>query len=204
MKKRLLALAALFVATGCVAQTIPGPRVDQTQVGTVTRARLEGSLESRQNIGCIRIDEAKPTYTAADLYAAVPVCVKAERYDDAAHLFYLAGMTLRFDTERIADRSVGMAREMLVRRTLTSFPKEQSEKVLAAIQSGANDPKKLAAVCEAVDKVGPPSYFPEYLVLHGIAAYGKADPFKDALVPDFDGAAKWRELKDKYLHCPRA
>ena len=200
----LLALATLGVGLGCSAQTAPTPPLAQTQVGTVTRARLAGSLEPRQNLGCIRIDDTQPSYTAADLYAAVPDCVKAERYEDAKFLYYLAGMTLRFDTLRVADPSAGAARQVLLQRMHAAFPLAQSQKAVEVISAGSKDAKTLATLCETADRLGPPSYFPEYLVLHGLAAYGKADPLKDALVPNFDAAATWRELKIKYLHCAPA
>ena len=105
--------------------------------------------------------------------------------------------------ERVRDRSVAQARQILVSRTFAGLTKEQLEGAQAALSRLQSDPLKLAQLCQATEKSGPPDYFPAYLVLHGIAAFGKEDPFKDALVPGFEGAAKWTELRDKYLHCPK-
>ena len=66
------------------------------------------------------------------------------------------------------------------------------------------DSSRRARLCEEVKKIGPPQYFPAYMVNHGLGVMQSAlanqapsTPFD----PQFDAAATWRELLTSYLEC---
>lgn len=62
-------------------------------------------------------------------------------------------------------------------------------------------------MCEQVQKVGPPTYFPAYMVNHGLgvlqsALSNQAPP--TPLDPKFDAQATWMLLQTDYLNCTDA
>jgi hypothetical protein len=64
-----------------------------------------------------------------------------------------------------------------------------------------NDSKKLSAICTRIRQIGPPDYYPRYMVQHGIQAFtGFKTP--NGLVPNFDARKAWTESLTSYLHCP--
>jgi hypothetical protein len=50
-------------------------------------------------------------------------------------------------------------------------------------------------------RLGPPNYFPQYMILHGIKAFTTADPTADALVHDLDAAATWQRILAEGVNC---
>jgi hypothetical protein len=53
----------------------------------------------------------------------------------------------------------------------SSRPDEKREKFGKAVGEVAADPQALAHTCSAIRKIGYPTYYPEYMVLHGIHAF---------------------------------
>jgi hypothetical protein len=56
-------------------------------------------------------------------------------------------------------------------------------------------------LCGRFKRLGPPNYFPHYMILHGIKAFTTADPTADALVHDFDAAATWQRILAEGVNC---
>jgi hypothetical protein len=67
-----------------------------------------------------------------------------------------------------------------------------------------DQPSRHASLCEQVKKVGPPQYFPGYMVSHGLGVMQSAlanQAPASPLDPKFDAAATWRDLIANYLLC---
>jgi hypothetical protein len=69
------------------------------------------------------------------------------------------------------------------------------------VKKTAGNPDGLAALCKEVARIGPPGYYPRYMIQHGMGAFLKTGG-DDGLVKDFDAKAAWKNSLDTYLHCP--
>lgn len=186
-----------------LAQTPERPPVIQEQRGNITNIRVEGSLAPTQDLPCISTTDANPSHTPPDLHTGVAKCILEGDFARAARLFMLAGIYSRFDAERVADRTARGGSQVLIMRTFAGFSKEQKEEFTKAFNQLVNSRPELQAICTELVRIGPPSYFPKYLVLHGMNAFTSPSPLENALIPGFDSAATWVRLQDAYAHCPR-
>lgn len=194
----------LAIATGTVfAQTPERPRIIEEQRGSVTNAHVEGSLAPTQDLACISLSESKQTYTPPDLHTAIAKCIAGAQFTKAAQLFMLSGIYLRFDAERIADKTVRGGGQVLILRTFLNFSKEQKEEFTKAFNQLAKNTSELQATCSELVRIGPPTYFPRYLILHGLNAFTSPNPLDNALIPNFDAESTWVHLQEAYAHCPK-
>jgi hypothetical protein len=115
----------------------------------------------------------------------------------------LTGIYARFDAERVADRSARSGGQVLMMRTSENYSTEQKAEFSKALQALINTPTELRAACTELTRIGSPTYFPKYLILHGINAFSSPTPLENALNPAFDGEATWLRLMDTYARCPK-
>jgi len=139
-----------------------------------------------------------------ELYSSVNDCVQNNRDADAVGLFMLAGMDSSFDSLRVADETAGEARSILIMALFGGMADDVHARFEAAIKSLMGDSSRHAMLCEEAGKIGPPRYFPAYMVNHGLgvmqsALANQAPP--TPLKPKFDAAATWKELLTSYLEC---
>ncbi|WP_028872019.1 hypothetical protein [Psychroserpens burtonensis] len=57
----------------------------------------------------------------------------------------------------------------------------------------------LNKICQAIQKVGVPKYYPKYMVQHGIKAFLEKED--NGLNEKFDKGEFWRLALKDYLHC---
>ncbi|HXC08526.1 MAG TPA: DUF4124 domain-containing protein [Steroidobacteraceae bacterium] len=189
----------------CPADSVPLPnhepsRVVVEQKGKVTNLTVVGQLAAKQPLSCVSIDLAGKDHTPPDLYQGVSACIQQEDYRTAVALFALAGMESRFDAQRVLDKTAGQAGQALIMDTINGIPDDRRRKFQAAVKSVAEDPEVLSRTCASVRKIGYPTYYPAYMVLHGIRAF-TAKPDDPTLEPNFDGATAWNSLLGSYLNC---
>ncbi len=67
--------------------------------------------------------------------------------------------------------------------------------LLASLQNDATH----HALCRRLLHLGPPTYFPRYMVQHGMAAF--VNPGANTLKTPFDAAAGWLGVMKHYAHC---
>ncbi len=179
-----------------LAQTAAGsspPRV------TVQNFAAQGNLAVTHALTCTTFDKMKTDYTPADIYPAFADCVANARYQDATQLFMLAGAYSAFDTQRVADVSAHDAKTVLVMQSLAAVDpakKAAWQQALRTYITGGG----LAEGCAAVRRLGPPTYYPAYMIQHGMAAFQTNPPAP--LVEPFDAAAAWQSTLTTYLQCP--
>jgi hypothetical protein len=85
-----------------------------------------------------------------------------------------------------------------------SIPKEAAEKFQSSVSAVMRDSKALERICHSVSSLGFPTYYPEYMLAHGMGAVisglnGKAPG--PGFQPSFDSAKTWKDLQISYLNC---
>lgn len=168
--------------------------------GNITNARVVGNLASKQDIGCISIEKAKNSFTPADLYKGVATCLAQEKFEEASALFLLAGLYSHYDAARITDKTAGQAGSVLVMNTFSNIPTDIKAKFGTAVEKYTKDPTSIQRICEQVAVIGPPDYYPEYMIRHGMKAF-TGSPHEGAIASDFDKTSTWTQLQTKYLRC---
>src|SRR5277367_1848855 len=189
----------------CPADSVPLPNHEPSRIvvekkGNVTNLTVVGQLAANQPLTCVSIDLAGKDHTPPDLYQGVSSCIQQEDYRTAVALFALAGMESRFDAQRVLDKTAGQAGQVLIMDTLNGLPGDRRAKFQAAVKAVAADPEVLSRTCASIRKIGYPTYYPAYMVLHGIRAF-TAKPDEPTMEPNFDGAAAWDSLLSTYLNC---
>ena len=177
------------------------PAFSVSQSGRVTNVNAAGNLAATKPISCRSLDGLDNTYTPADLFPGARDCIAHDRYAEAAELSALAGIYAAFDASRVTDQSAGQAGKVLIMTTLGSVADTKRKLFENAVVGLHSDPKALGRLCERIRKIGYPSYYPEYMIMHGIRAF-TGDPHKDALKSQLDPKATWIGLQTSYLNCP--
>ncbi len=90
----------------------------------------------------------------------------------------------------------------MIMNTFSGLPAEQRQKLGETLKAMLADPKALGELCLRMRKLKPPSYYPRYMILHGIRAFN-GDPYENAIDPHFDARASWALVRSKYLPCPK-
>ena len=164
----------------------------------INAIETEGNLKPAHNLDCIAIGQVKNVYTPADLIAAYARCTRAERYDDAMVLMLIAGTYSAFDIQRVADNTAHDAYQAM----MANIPPD--EKTMAAMQQEfarykAQGSPQMAKFCVDIKRLGPPNYYPGYMIAHGMGAVIGGGG--NGLVANFDAHKAWKESIDKYMHC---
>ena len=170
--------------------------------GNVTNFQAKGNLAATKPVGCVTLDKLDNTFTPADLYPAVASCIRQGDYDNGAQLFAIAGVFGRFDVYRVADKTSHQGLRVLLINTFgpLDFEKKQAFQKTLQIQF-KKDSKSLRNICNKIDKIGHPGYYPKYMIMHGMNAI-TGNPNKDVMVKDFNAKHAWMSALDTYLHCP--
>jgi hypothetical protein len=177
-----------------------GPAAEPDQGAQLTNHQSQGNLESTKVVMCRDLGTLESSMSPADLYPAVPECVRQRKYELAAQLYALAGTYARFDQLRVADRSAHQAKTVLEMNYLGGLAEQQRARFSAEIEAIASSAHRLTGLCQAIRKVGYPRYFPSYMVQHGMGAFtGQTTP--DGLVVGFDPEKAWNEALSSNVHC---
>lgn len=188
-------------AESAPAGSIHGPITPiVTTEGRITRLTIPGSLAVTHELDCITLGGVNSSITPPDLYAAIPRCLAANRYTDAAMLFALAGVEASFDALRVTDKTAGQARQVMIMNTFNSLPLEQRQKFSETFKAMIANSQVLADLCDRVHNFPPPSYYPRYMILHGIKAF-RGDPYENAIDAHFDAKSSWIQVQRTYLNC---
>jgi hypothetical protein len=183
-----------LIGVACFVAACAGPEPVKNQ-------GAKGNVQSLNDIGCTDVAHLRNIYTPADLYRAIPACVKRNDYDSAVFISALAGVYARYDQMRVADESAHQAETVLRMTYLDNLPPDQQKKLAEVLRARTNSPMKLTAMCDQIRGIGPPHYFPAYMVQHGMGAFA-GNTRGDGLVAGFDGARAWNEALTTLLRCP--
>ena len=170
----------------------------------ITNYQTEGNLESTIDVGCVELDTLSNKNTPADLYKGISKCLIEENYKRAAELFALAGVYADFDTLRVRDKSAHQAITVLQRNAFQSVKLETKKALLAHINMTSDrTTNEFHIMCKNIIKLGAPSYYPRYMIQHGIEAF-KPNSTESAINVDFNVSSAWRDSLTNYLHCPES
>lgn len=158
-------------------------------------------LQPKHNLGCIAPASLSNKNTPPDLFAALPVCIRAGKYWEGAFLFAMAGVYGRYDTLRVEDKAAHRAVDVMRMQAIfdvsderyDDFTKEGLNKILG-------EPKSLANVCKTLVKYGAPSYHPDYMLKFGETQTAGS---QGKLRKNFKSKAAFESALISYLGCPK-
>jgi len=153
---------------------------------------------------CVQIGSIDNSHPPIELYSSLNDCLQNNRDADAVSLFILAGMDTSFDSLRVTDKTAGDARGILIMALFGGMADDVHTRFETATKTLMADPSRHAVLCEQVKTVGPPQYFPAYMVSHGLGVMQSALAHQappTPLEPNFDAAATWNDLITNYLNC---
>ena len=163
----------------------------------ITQYYMEGNLEPKTNPGCITMSESVTSLTPADLALGILDCYKNDDVAKALDMFWVMRVRGFFDTKRVNDESAGAAMGMLQAElfgmTGEDFPIKMQN--LFEQDSGTFFDR----LCTAMKTLGPPDYYPEYMVLHGMNAFLGIEG--DGLKSDFNIDLEWNKILNNDLGC---
>ena len=202
---RLVASLALTLDADPSTLSNPGivqnpPIVIHSQAGSVTNLSIMGQLGAKNPVGCVPLTTLDSNQTPPDIYLGVSACISEGDYQAAAALFALAGVESHFDAERVSDKSAGQAGQVLIMTTFNALPDERRQEFQKNVIGLNADPEGMTPICRAIEKIGYPTYYPDYMVLHGIHAF-TAKAGDATLVTNFDAPTTWNFLLTNYLKC---
>lgn len=189
----IAAFSFCFAVTALAADSGTQPRVRNYE--------SPGNLESKYDLGCIGAHKVENKYSPTDLYKAVSKCANSGMYKEGTFLFAVAGVYGRFDTLRVEDKSAHQAIAVARMQALSTLDKGKQTAFQESLKANLGNPEGLAAVCKEIVRIGPPNYFPRYMIQHGMGAFLKSGG-GDGLAKDFNAKTAWKQSLDSYLHCP--
>lgn len=167
-------------------------------------ANLVSAQEHRTVPQCTSFSLVTHDLTPVDLYPMTGRCIQDSNYADALAFFALAGADIRYDTSRVNDKTTSDFASVLVLRTLQSLPVSAKKTFGDVINAVLADKPAEEYLCRSIQEIGPPAYYPEYLIMHGMnavtAGLTKA-PIRQELLPVSDPSGTWRTTITRYLHC---
>lgn len=158
----------------------------------ITEIQFAGSMQPNFDLDCISIAEVGSAFNPPALLHAAKKCITQGRYSNAWELLTTGLGFAYYDVKRLADRSTHGARTVLMMKifeNLTTEERETSQKVSKEIQ---RNPEKVAAYCTELKRIGPPTYEPKWIILHGIGVYD--EPREGHYLKNVDANALWEEV----------
>ena len=189
------------ITLGAMVVFIAACSTSKPHNANVTNYETAGNLEVTNHIGCISPAELINKYTPPDLYEGMIQCVKSGKEINAVYLFSLAGAYTYYDSQRVSDSTARQAHSVLLMNALNSVSESEKQKLMASLQSTLGNPSKLPEICSDINKIGPPNYYPTYMIQHGMNAFLSSKSSND-LVGNFNSSSAWQSSLEKYLHCP--
>ena len=167
----------------------------------ITNYQTSGNLEVSHKLGCIGLDEVKTDYTPADLFPAALQCMKTDRFDDAFAIYAVAGVYGRFDSLRVSDGTAHQAVDVIQMTVFGDLNESHRKNLMAAGSKQLDSPSSKQDFCRRLLQLGPPSYYPRYMIQHGMGAFFGGST-GGGLVTPFDAKVAFAKAMDSYLHCP--
>ena len=180
-----IAAAAAAVALGaCTA----GPRRSAPPAEAAAPARP---------VGCVDISALSPKNAPPEILPGVRQCLDAHDYARAARLFAVSDAYGRFDTLRVRDVTAHEVIPALDSAYLGSADQDSKAQLLVTVKELSASSADLLSLCRQVRALGPPTYYPTYMTLHGLLSGQQA-----GLKRDFNRGAAWESALQAVLQCP--
>lgn len=158
----------------------------------ITEVKFTGSLQPNFDLGCISINEVTNKFNPPTLIYAAKKCIQQEQYAKAWALLTTGTGFAYYDLKRLADRSTQGARTVLMMNAFSDLSNAQREKASKIGKETQMDPEQVQAYCTELTRIGPPTYEPQWAILHGIGAY--QEPRNGHYLTNVDAKALWEEV----------
>lgn len=186
-----------------------GTRPGGTPIQTSALPRPTDGLASPLDAGsagvssaaCLTRSELNSTMTPITLFTSLANCISAGHYEEGVFLYAMAGSVAVFDQSRVADESSHGAIVALTTGALGSLPKDKVAAFQTRLKEVFGDDTKRGIYCKNVEAVGPPSYYPTYMIQYGLGAIAGGTGGQPLVVP-FDSRTEWPKAVKEYLRCP--
>ena len=199
LTKNLLVIFVLLFAASC-STVATQPPVTVTKNGKVTNFETAGNLQSLSPVDCVPIAALSRADTPADLLVGANKCAAKADYEAAVALYSVAGVYGTFDKLRVRDQSAHEALQALRVNFANSLNEQQKAAFGQVIRHTFSDTSTHDSLCASLKSLGPPNYFPTYMVQHGMNAFSGGTPGGE-LQPNFDAAKAWSTALDMAAHC---
>lgn len=150
---------------------------------------------------CLSVSEIRSTLTPFELYRALPACIDIGNFEQAALLYGLAGVYGRFDSLRVADASAHQVLRVLKDAAFAAAVGKQKSAFQSYAGALVDDANRKEELCRRVEQIGPPQYYPSYMILHGLNAVTGSIPEKAAIIRTFNPQLAWKQSLGEYLTC---
>jgi hypothetical protein len=202
-RPRALGVMLLLTFQALLLAWFPTNRHQQHGPAQIRNHFTPGNLQSTHALGCIPLERASNQYSPPDLYHGVAACLDEGNVPAAVQLHLLAETYGNFDMRRVSDRSAHQALRALWYPVFRNRDRSQREAWMKEAIRVQQDAPTRAAMCANLRRIGPPAYYPRYMIQHGMGAFTGNDG-KDALVPGFDAAQTWERMVTNPMLCGTA
>jgi len=162
----------------------------------------DGNLESPNPLVCVDLSEVTNQHNPADILNGLKKCLELKNYEKAAKLFAIAGVFGKYDTYRVKDKSAHQALLVLQQNAVLDIEEKEKNSLIQNLQKtlklGSSD---LNEICQAIQKIGAPKYYPKYMIQHGIQAFSEKKG--NGIIENFDSDKSWDLALKNYLHCEK-
>ncbi len=164
-------------------------------IAGITNFESEGNLKSSHPANCVAISQLNNRQNPADLFIGLEKCLMNKKYNMAAKLYVLAIAYGRFDTFRVKDKSAHQAIAVLRMNAFRKFNETEIKEFSKSLKKIVNS----KITCSSIQKLGKPSYSPEYMLQHGMSAFtGEGG----GIVEKFDALKAWQKVLKDVIKCP--
>ena len=189
----ILIVTASIISVLAACAPKPDPRIVNFETA--------GSRLTLTPLGCVDLAAIAPIYTPAGILPGVAACMNEQDYERAARLYGLAGLYGRIDVLRVTDRTAHRAIAELISEQLEQFPQDKLDRVQEAIVEIAEDRGDMRDMCDEIRAVGPPQYYPAYMIDRGTDAAVDDASSLEPVDPNFDMDEAWKESLKAFLKC---
>lgn len=167
----------------------------------ITNYSTPGNLASTHVVRCESISSLSNKHTPADTFRGMSKCLADKNYETAVELYAFSKIYSGIDARRVTDSTARQAVIVLLMEATSKLSKEE----LKAFGSVAKErltegSQSLKEICTKILAIGAPDYRPDYMIQHGMGAFGGNGP-SDGVNPAIDVAAELKEGLNKGLHC---
>ncbi len=174
---KFLTLVCFSLLVGCVNNS------------QVTNYKSKRNLATTSPLICVSSTSVGSESTAADIAAGAKDCADSSKYNEAAELLMVASAYAYFDTKRVTDKTAHGALNALFAKEFGSLSESQRKELFSSIDALDNNQPRKNEICTYLTSSPPPSYFPDYMIAHGIGAFKGS--LKAPLIKGFNASEAW-------------
>jgi len=156
----------------------------------------KGDLESKNAVSCGQ--KLTNKFTPSDLFKAVAKCIREKKYADGIYPYMVGFAYGYYDQSRVMDISAHDAITALQAQDLGPLGEVEIGKFEAAKKEFYAKKEKMAEACAQIKTLGPPNYYPTYMIQHGV---GAIEEKRSDMVPGFDAKKTWKNVLELAMKC---